>query len=157
MFATLAADYPREPRTGEPDLLGEADRRLAEGQITPDQHRDITREFISVVLQEQELSGLAMITDGDVAHEDRLRRLVGGLGGTSTDRSVALPDGARVHAPRFDRVPRWQEPITVDARRSAADTEGNMVKEGLVVPERMELMGDPRGMRPCQPPSTAPA
>ena len=86
---------------------------------TPDQHRDMTREFISIVLKEQELSGLAMITDGDVAHEDRLHRLVEGLGGTSTSQSVALPDGASVQAPRFDRAPRWQEPITVDAWRWA--------------------------------------
>ena len=34
MFATLAADYPREPRAGEPDILGDADRRLAVGEIT---------------------------------------------------------------------------------------------------------------------------
>ncbi len=34
-------------------------------------------------------------------HEDRLRRLVEGLGGTSTDRTVLLPDGAEVHAPIF--------------------------------------------------------
>ena len=39
MFATLAADYPREPRPGEPDLLADADRRLADGEITPGEHR----------------------------------------------------------------------------------------------------------------------
>ncbi|HEX6868218.1 MAG TPA: hypothetical protein VF119_05400 [Candidatus Limnocylindrales bacterium] len=145
MFATLAADYPREPRAGEPDLLGEADRRLAAGEITPDEHRDLTREFISIVLKEEELSGLAVLTDGDVAHEDRLRRLVDGLGGTSTDRAVLLPDGAEVHAPRFDRAPRWLEPITLDAWRWAEDTSDLMVKQVIIGPYTMARLADPGG------------
>ena len=119
MFATLAADYPREPRAGEPDLLGEADRRLAAGEIDLDEQRYLTREFISIVLKEEELSGLAVLTDGDLAHEDRLRRLVDGLGGTSSERVVTLPDGAEVHAPIFTAPPLWRDPITVEAWRWA--------------------------------------
>ena len=145
MFATLAADYPREPRAGEPDLLGDADRRLAAGEITSDQHRDLTREFIKIVLQEQELSGLAVLTDGDVAHEDRLRRLVEGLGGESTERAASLPDGAGARAPRFSRAPRWVEPITLDAWRWAEDTSELMVKQVLIGPYTMARLADPGG------------
>ena len=145
MFATLAADYPREPRPGEPDLLGDADRRLADGEITVEEHRDLTREFIKVVLLEQEASGLAMLNDGDVAHEDRLRRTVEALGGASSDRRVALPDGAEVHAPRFDQAPRWQQPITVDAWRWADDASDIMVKQVLIGPYTMARLADPGG------------
>ena len=115
MFATLAADYPREPRPGEPDVLGDADRRLAAGEMTATEHGEVVRKAIKQVLEEQEASGLGMLTDGGLANEDRLRALVEGLGGTSSDRLVVLPDGATVHAPRFDKAPAWQAPITVDA------------------------------------------
>ena len=145
MFATLAADYPREPRAGEPDLLGEADRRLAAGEITLDEHRDLTREFISIVLKEEELSGLAVLTDGDVAHEDRLRRQVDGLGGTSSERLVLLPDGAEVHAPIFSAPPLWREPITVDAWRWADGASDIAVKQVLIGPYTMSRLADPGG------------
>ncbi len=102
MFACLAADYPREPRAGEPDLLGEADARLAAGESTPADHLAAIHEVVRVILDEQETSGLAMLTDGAISHEDRLTPFVAGLGGTSTDRPVDLPDGATVRAPRFD-------------------------------------------------------
>jgi methionine synthase II (cobalamin-independent) len=145
LFATLAADYPREPRAGEPDVLGDADRRLAAGEITPDEHRDLAREFIKVVLAEQEASGLAMLTDGAVATEDRLRPLVDGLGGTSSNRSVALPDGAEARAPRFDQAPRWREPITVDAWHWADDASDILVKQVLTGPYTIARLADPGG------------
>jgi Cobalamin-independent synthase, Catalytic domain len=143
LFATLAADYPREPRAGEPDLLGDADRRLAAGEITSDQHRDLTREFIAIVLQEQELSGLAIITDGDVAHADRLHRFVQGLGGTSTPRTVLLADGAEVHAPRFDGPVAWQGPISVESWRWADGSSDLMVKQALIGPYTLAALAEP--------------
>ena len=145
LFASLAADYPREPRAGEPDLLGDADRRLAAGEITHDEHLEIVREFARIVLAEQEASGLAMLTDGDLADEDRLRRLVEGLGGTSTDRVIALPDGAEAHAPRFDRAPTWREPITLDAWRWADGASDIMVKQVLIGPYTLARLADPGG------------
>jgi methionine synthase II (cobalamin-independent) len=145
LFASLAADYPREPRAGEPDLLGDADHMLAAGEITRDEHLEIVREFIGVTLAEQELSGLAMLTDGAVATEDRLRPLVEGLGGTSTPRAVALPDGAKVHAPRFDQAPLWQGSITVDAWRWADETSDIMVKQVLIGPYTIARLADPGG------------
>jgi methionine synthase II (cobalamin-independent) len=143
VFASLAADYPREPRAGEPDILADADRRLAGGEITLDEHRELTREFISIVLKEQELSGLAMLTDGDVADEDRLRRLVTGLGGTSSERVVALPDGAAVHAPIFDGTPAWTGPITVDGWQWADRNTDIMVKQVLVGPYTIARLAAP--------------
>jgi len=145
LFASLAADYPREPRAGEPDLLGDADRRLAAGEITHDEHLEIVHEFARIVLAEQEASGLAMLTDGDLADEDRLRRLVDGLGGTSSDRAVALPDGAEVRAPRFDRAPAWREPITLDAWRWADAASDIMVKQVLIGPYTIARLADPGG------------
>jgi len=134
MFASLAADYPREPRAGEPDLLGDADRRLAGGEITAVEHGDVVRQAVRQVLDEQEISGLAILTDGGVAHEDRLRRLVEGLGGSSSDRSVALPDGAPVRAPRFDQPVGWRGPITVDDWRSADHASDILVKQVVIGP-----------------------
>jgi methionine synthase II (cobalamin-independent) len=145
MFATLAADYPREPRSGEPNVLGEADRRLASGAITAAEHLVVARDFARVVLTEQELSGLAILTDGDVAHADRLERLVAGLGGASSDRVVALPDGAAVRAPRFDRAPTWQTPITVDDWQSADQTTELPVKQALVGPYTIARLAEPGG------------
>ena len=52
------------------------------------------------ILLEQETAGLAVVTDGGVRDADRLRRLVDGIGGITTSRLVALPDGATVAAPR---------------------------------------------------------
>ncbi len=142
MFASLAADYPREPRAGEPDLLGDADRRLAAGEITPAEHLAIVREFAGIILKEQETSGLAMLTDGDVAHEDRLRRLVEGLGGTSSGRTVALPDGAVVHAPRFAEPVAWRKPITVEAWRWADQSSDILVKQVLTGPYTMAALAE---------------
>jgi methionine synthase II (cobalamin-independent) len=149
MFASVAADYPREPRTGEPDMLGEADRRLASGEINEAEHRRIARDFAKVVIAEQEIAGLAIVTDGDVAHADRLHTLVAGLGGLSNDRTVVLPDGANVRAPRFDHAPTWRAPIMADDWRWADQATDLPVKQTLVGPYTIarlaEAGGAPRG------------
>lgn len=143
MFASLAADYPREPRAGEPDLLGAADRRLADREITAAEHDAVTREVVRVVVEEQEASGLAMLTDGGVAHADRLLLLVEGLGGVSSQRSVTLPDGAAVFAPRFDQAVGWREPITVDAWRWADHTTDQLVKQVIIGPYTIARLAEP--------------
>jgi hypothetical protein len=145
MFACLAADYPREPRAGEPDLLGDADRRLASGEITAAEHLAVAREFARLVLEEQELAGLALLTDGGVAHDDRLRTLVEGLGGTSLGQPVALPDRATARAPRFDRPPHWRGPITVDDWQWADQASDILVKQVLVGPYTLSRLADPGG------------
>jgi methionine synthase II (cobalamin-independent) len=143
LFATVAADYPREPRAGEPDVLADADQRLADGEIGPLEHLDVARGFARVVLEEQELSGLAMLTDGGVAYADRLRPLVEGLGGTSLDSSVALPDGADVHVPRFARAPAWDGPITVADWRWADTAMDQLVKQVVIGPYTMARLAEP--------------
>ena len=145
MFASLAADYPREPRAGEPDLLGAADRRLAAGEISAAEHLAVAREFARVVLAEQETAGLAMLTDGGVAYADPLQPLVAGLGGLSTARAVSLPGGAGAQAPRFDRAPAWQGPITVDAWRWADETTELPVKQTIVGPYTIARLAEPGG------------
>lgn len=145
MFGSIAADYPREPRTGEPDLLGDADRRLAAGKITAADHQEVARAFARVVIAEQEIAGLAILSDGDVGQTDRLRRLVEGLGGVSTDRSVRLPDGDTVLAPRFDRPPAWDGPIMVDDWRWADGTTELPVKQVVVGPYTISRLAEPGG------------
>jgi methionine synthase II (cobalamin-independent) len=146
MFACLAADYPREPRTGEPDLLGDADRRLAAGEISGADHDATVREVVKAVLAEQETAGLAVLTDGAVAQPDRLAPLVEGLGGASTQRPVALPDGATAAAPRFDGPVEWQGPITVDAWKSAAAMTELLVKQVVVGPFTIARLAEPTGV-----------
>jgi 5-methyltetrahydropteroyltriglutamate--homocysteine methyltransferase len=145
MFATLAADYPREPRTGEPDLLGEADHRLAIGEIDQAAYDVIARAFAKIVIAEQEIAGLAILTDGDVAHADRLQSLVEGLGGLSSDGAAVLPDGATVRAPRFDRAPAWHAPITVDDWQFADQATDLPVKQTLVGPYTIARLAEPGG------------
>jgi methionine synthase II (cobalamin-independent) len=145
MFASLAADYPREPRTGEPDVLGEADRRLTIGEIGPAEYQVVARGFAKLVIDEQETAGLAILSDGGVAQSDRLHALVTGLGGISTDRGVALPDGATARAPRFDRAPVWHDPITLDDWRWADGTTDLPVKQVLVGPYTIARLAEPGG------------
>jgi methionine synthase II (cobalamin-independent) len=145
MFASLAADYPREPRTGEPDIIVDADRQLAAGEITQAAHLDVVRAFAKVVIAEQEIAGLAILSDGDVTRMDRLMALVTGLGGVSTDRVVTLPDGASVRAPRFDRAPAWNDPITLDDWEWAAGTTDLPVKQILVGPYTIGRLAEPGG------------
>jgi methionine synthase II (cobalamin-independent) len=145
MFATLAADYPREPRSGEPDVIAEADRRLSIGDITEADHQAVARGFAKVVIAEQEVAGLAILSDGGVTREDRLAALVAGLGGITTERRVALPDGATVHAPRFDRAPAWHDPITLDDWRWADGTTELPVKQVLVGPYTIARLAEPGG------------
>jgi methionine synthase II (cobalamin-independent) len=142
MFACLAADYPRDPRAGEPDVLGEADRRLAAGEISEADHEAVIRDVVKVVLAEQEASGLAVLTDGAVAHADRLAMLVEGLGGASSQLSIALPDGATSLAPRFDRAVEWRGPITVGAWRAADKATDLIVKQVVVGPFTMARLSD---------------
>ncbi len=145
MFATLAADYSREPRTGEPDVLGEASLRRASGEITDADYLAIARDFTRVVLAEQEGSGLAILADADIAHADRLQPLVVGLGGLSTGRTVRLPDGAIVHAPRFDRAPAWRGPINLDAWRWADEATDLPVKQVVIGPYTIARLAEPGG------------
>ncbi len=134
MFASLASDYPREPRAGEPDALGDADRRLSGGEITAAEHLAITRDVVRVVLDEQEAAGLGMLSDGDIGAEDRLQRLVEGLGGRSSGPPTRLPDGAVVKTPAFDDGVTWRSPITVEAWRWADHCTDQLVKQVLVGP-----------------------
>ncbi len=145
MFASLAADYPREPRSGEPDVLVDADRRLASGEIGTAQYLAIARGFAKVVIAEQELAGLAILADGGVTHPDRLQTLVTGLGGVSTDAVMALPDGASVRAPRFDRAPAWKAPIAVADWKWADETTELPVKHVLVGPYTLARLAEPGG------------
>lgn len=142
MFASLAADYPREPRAGEPDRLGVADRQLADNAIEAEAHLAVMRDVIKVVVDEQELSGLAMLCHGDVAHSDRLAPLVEGLGGASSAHSVRLPDGAEAQAARFDQPPRWQAPITVEAWRWADHCTDQLVKQVLIGPYTLARLAE---------------
>lgn len=145
MFASLAADYPREPRTGEPDVLAEAARRLASGEIGEADHQVIARGFAKVVIAEQEIAGLAILSDGWVTHADRLQALVTGLGGVSSDGVVALPDGATANAFRFDHPPTWRDPITLDDWRWADETTELPVKQVLVGPYTLARLAEPGG------------
>lgn len=143
MFATLAGEYPREPRTGEDDLLGEADRRLAAGEIDLATHEAVTLAVVRIVVRELETAGLAVLTDGDVPRADRLAWLVAGVGGGPSGRQVELPDGAVVGAPRFAAPPGWSGPITVDAWRRAARATGQVVKQVLVGPYTIARLAEP--------------
>jgi 5-methyltetrahydropteroyltriglutamate--homocysteine methyltransferase len=145
MFATIAADYPREPRTGEPDVLSDAARRLDLDEIDLDDHLAIARAFAKVVIAEQEIAGLAILADGDVTHPDRLGTLVSGLGGAHSERVVSLPDGATARAPRFDRAPAWRAPITVADWEWAASVTELPVKQVLVGPYTIARLADPGG------------
>jgi methionine synthase II (cobalamin-independent) len=143
MFASLAADYPREPRSGEEDTLGAADRRLAAGEMSPADHAAAGRAVVTMVVQEQETAGLAVLTDGDVPHADRLGWLVAGLGGAGTGPSVILPDGAPVRAPRFETAPSWRGPISVDAWSWADRASDLVVKQVLVGPYTIARLAEP--------------
>jgi methionine synthase II (cobalamin-independent) len=145
MFASLASDYPREPRTGEPDVVADADRRLKDGEIGTAQHRAIVRGFAEVVIAEQETAGLAILVDGDVTREDRLEALVTGLGGASTEDTANLPDGAPAAAPRFDRPPAWRAPILVEDWRWASEKTELPVKQVLVGPYTLARLAQPGG------------
>ena len=57
MFACIAAGYPREPHAPLPDLLVEADRRLAAGEITGAEHAVVEGDVVRGLLDEQELAG----------------------------------------------------------------------------------------------------
>ena len=149
MFASIASDYPRTPRTGEPDVLGDADRRLSSGEIGTANHMAIARAFAKIVIAEQEIAGLAILGDGDVVRADRLRALVAGLDGVLTDRDAVLPDGATIKAPRFDRAPAWTAPITLDTWQWADEATELPIKQVLVGPYTIarlaEAGGAPRG------------
>jgi 5-methyltetrahydropteroyltriglutamate--homocysteine methyltransferase len=145
MFASIASDYPRQPRTGEPDVLSEADRRLSSGEIGTPDHQAVARAFARVVIAEQEIAGLAILTDGEVVREDRLLALVAGLGGVQTDREVVLPDGATAMAPRFDRAPAWTAPITLAAWQWADQATELPVKQVLVGPYTIARLAEPGG------------
>ncbi len=147
MFATLAAAYAREPRAGEPDVLTDADRRLSAGELDADGHQAITREFGLVVLAEQESAGLGVLTDGAVAHEDRLQELVHGFGGTSGDSVVTLPDGSMARSPRFEKAPAWTGPITVDQWRWADETTDQLVKQVVIGPYTIARLAETGGAR----------
>ena len=145
MFGTIAADYPREPRTGEPDTLADADRRLTAGELDLSGHREIARAFARVVIAEQEIAGMAILADGDVLQPDRLEAIVSGLGGVQTDRIVTLPDGAAARAPLFSRPPAWEAPIGVEAWEWAASVTELPVKRVIVGPYTLAHLAEPGG------------
>lgn len=134
IFGTIAADYPRDPLPGEPDLLLAADARLAAGEIDAATHAAVADDLLAAVLREQEAAGLAVVADGALRHPDRLAPVAAGLGGTITNRVATLADHSPVAVPRFDDPIRWTGPITVDAWRRASDATELLVKQVVVGP-----------------------
>ncbi len=146
MFGSLAADYPREPRTGEPDVLADADRRLAAGEIGSAQFLAIARGFAKVVIAEQELAGLAIL----VGRERHPRRSIAGARDRPRRREhrstiVACPMARPSRAPRFDRAPAWKAPITVEDWQWADEATELPVKQVLVGPYTLARLAEPGG------------
>jgi methionine synthase II (cobalamin-independent) len=58
---------------------------------------------------------------------------------------VTLPDGAAVHAPRFDHGVAWQGPTTVDAWRWADQASDILVKQVLIGPYTIARLAGAEG------------
>ena len=132
MFASLAGGYSRGPLPGLPDRLGDAERLTASGALGDESLAEIRDTVVRELLAEQEIAGLAILSDGGVRWADAWEPIVNGLAGLEADGRTTLPSGTIVTRPRLvDGIGR-PAPIFLDAWQSAAAASELPVKQ--VVP-----------------------
>lgn len=95
-------------------------------------------DLVRQALAEQVAAGLELLSDGQVRWDDPVEPIVRGLDGLESD-----PSGERRF--RIARLPRWREPIMVDAWRfaaSAPEAGGRPVKACLAGPYTLGRLAD---------------
>ena len=135
MFACLASDYARGPFAAQPDLLGDAERRHAAGEIDDVALAAAQDAFVRDVIGEQERAGLSMVTDGGGRWTDPLEPILRGLSGVAAGGLVpSFEPGLTVRQPVVEGPIAWREPIFVPAYEFAAGCSSLPVKQVVTGP-----------------------
>jgi methionine synthase II (cobalamin-independent) len=134
VFATFAGGYSRLPNPGLPDLLGDAERAVAEGRLSRDGYEAVADEFVREILAEMAVVQLAIVGEGGVRARDRVLPWIDGLGGLSAGGAATLPGGERVTRPAVDGPIRWVRPVTVRDWQFANGESDLWVKQTLIGP-----------------------
>ncbi len=135
MFACLATDYPRGPFAAQPDLVADAERRHAAGDLDDAGRRAVLDGLVREVIAEQERAGLALVTDGGVRWPDPLRPLIDGLDGLAAGEQIdAYERGLTVTRPLAVGTVAWRAPVYVAAYEFAAGCTGLPIKQAVCGP-----------------------
>jgi 5-methyltetrahydropteroyltriglutamate--homocysteine methyltransferase len=146
LFATFAGGYSRKPLPAQPDLLGDAERRLHEGILDADGFRAIADAFVREVLDEMAVVGLGIVGDGGVRAQDRIIPWIRGLEGLEAGGLTTLPDGEAATRPLVTDTVRWTRPITVRDWQFADGQTNLLVKQTMIGPYSLAALAetDPR-------------
>lgn len=143
MFATFAGGYSRKPLPAQPDMLGDAERRLREGTLDADGARAIADDFVREILDEMAVVGLAIVGEGGVRAHDRSIPWIRGLEGLDVGAPTTLPDGEPATRPLATGTVRWTRPITVRDWQFADAQTDLPVKQTMIGPYTLAGLAEP--------------
>src|SRR5438445_6073123 len=147
LFATFAGGYSRKPLPAQPDLLGDAERRLLEGDLDADGFRAVADEFVREILGEMAVVELGIVGEGGVRAHDRIIPWIRGLEGLAAGDHTTLPDGEPATRPIAQDTVLWTRPVTVRDWQFAAGQTDLPVKQTMVGPYSLAALAetDPKG------------
>lgn len=143
MFATFAGGYSRQPLPAQPDLLGQAERELREGQLDDVGYQAVADEFVREILAEMGVVQLSIVGEGGVRARDRVQPWIEGLDGLSVGGDTTLPDGEPVSRPVVGGPVAWVQPVSVRDWQFADGETDLTVKQTLVGPYTLAALAEP--------------
>lgn len=144
MFATFAGGYSRKPLPAQPDLLGDAERGVRDGQLDAAGFKAVADEFVREILAEMAVVGVAIVGEGGVRARNRILPWIEGLDGLSDGGDATLPDGEPASRPIVRGPVRWTRPVAVQDWQFAAAESDLPVKQTMVGPYTIAAIAEGR-------------
>lgn len=144
MFATFAGSYSRKPLPAQPDLLGDAERRLREGRLDEAGWEEVADEYVREILAEMAVVELAIVGEGGVRSPDRVLPWIHGLEGLTAGGETTLADGEAATRPVVRGPVRWTSPLMVRDWQFADGETDLYVKQTMVGPYSLAALADPK-------------
>ena len=149
LVGVFAGGYSRKPLPAQPDLLGDAERGVREGQLDAAGFRAVADAFVREILAEMAVVGVAIVGEGGIRARNRILPWIEGLDGLSDGGDATLPDGEPASRPIVRGPVRWTRPVAVRDWQFA-DAESDLpVKQTMVGPYTIAAIaeGEPGSRR----------
>jgi methionine synthase II (cobalamin-independent) len=135
LFACLSGAYPRGSLPGQPERLEEGRAARVAGTVDGAIWTAIADTAVREVVEEQAISGLGILADGDLRPDHRLVSLFESWDGVIPGPLVEWPgSGEHVPQPVLVSLPRLRETATLEAWRFADGCTDFPVKQRLPGP-----------------------
>jgi 5-methyltetrahydropteroyltriglutamate--homocysteine methyltransferase len=135
VFACLNGAYPRGSLPAQPERLEEGRARRRSGEIAEDEWTAVADRAVREVIEEQEASGLGILSDGELRPDDRLAGMPAAWAGIAAGPPVPWPGSQdAVTQPLVVGRLRLRGPMSIDGWRFASSCTSLPVKQRIPGP-----------------------